>query len=119
MSDEKLSTLSTNSPALVQAEIDRQWDLMLKDPNTRQLAETALAEAGQTIKLDQISTDAPPPFVAESAREGSGAGIVETVLVKIAVNVGAAVATAALTLLWKKVIGPQIEKRFGKMSNDA
>lgn len=118
MSDDRLSTLATNSPAMVLQEIDQQWKLILSHPATRQIAEQTLSDAGARVSLDAISADGSTPFTTERAREGSGSGIVEAVVVKVAVNVASAAATAALALLWKKVIAPQIEKRFGKIEGN-
>ncbi len=92
----------------VNSELQRQWALLLTDEDTQELARQRGVDVDEILAL---SDDLP--LVAEPEHEGNRSDVLTAILVKVAVSVGSKVVMTALEHAWKKMIEPQLKRRFG------
>ena len=105
MSEDVLGRVTAAEPQILRNEIAEQLRLLRSDPELREEA----AEAGVDLAaLDALPEDADLFAVEEPKNKLSGIG--EAIVIKIAVNVGAAATIALANVIWKHVIKPAIDK---------
>jgi hypothetical protein len=95
----------------VKGDLDDIWYKLKSDPATRQYAATLGVDLSGVDELDENPFRAEPP-------PANRAGVVEAVLIGVAVSIASDAIKAGLRQVWEKLVRPNIENRHGPVEDE-